>query len=157
NRPVMDVAIDVGDAMMPGTSATGYASLGGFDQNTPAQPGHIFQLKCQNSCATFTWRNVSGNLPNIPANSVTFNPLIPSQVFAGTDWGLYFTNDITAANPVWFRFDNGLPKVMIWDMAIDRGATTLSVFTRGRGAWAWPLPTSLSDSIFANGFDSAAP
>ena len=46
---------------------------------------------------------------------------------------------------------------MIWDMAIDRGATTLSVFTRGRGAWAWPLPTSLSDSIFANGFDSATP
>ncbi|MEO6076355.1 MAG: winged helix-turn-helix domain-containing protein [Dokdonella sp.] len=157
NRPVMDVAIDVGDAMMPGTSSTGYASLGGFDQNTPAQPGHIYQLKCQNSCATFTWRNVSGNLPNIPANSVTFNPHIPNQVFAGTDWGLYFTNDITAASPIWFRFDNGLPKVMIWDMAIDRGATTLSVFTRGRGAWAWPLPTSISDSIFANGFDSAVP
>ena len=156
NRPVMDVAIDVGDAMMPGTSSTGYASLGGFDQNTPSTPGHIYQLQCQNSCATFTWRNVSGNLPNIPANSVTFNPRIPSQVFAGTDWGLYFTNDITAASPVWYRFDNGLPKVMIWDMAIDRGATTLSVFTRGRGAWAWPLPTSLSDSIFANGFDSGA-
>ena len=157
NRPVMDVAIDVGDAMMPGTSATGYASLGGFDQNTPAQPGHIYQLQCQNSCATFTWRNVSGNLPNIPANSVTFNPRIPGQVFAGTDWGLYFTNDVNAVSPIWFRFDNGLPKVMIWDMAIDRGATTLSVFTRGRGAWAWPLPTSLNDSIFANGFDSAAP
>lgn len=157
NRPVMDVAIDVGDAMVPGSSATGYASLGGFDQNTPAQPGHIYQLKCQNSCATFTWRNVSGNLPNIPANSVTFNPLIPSQVFAGTDWGLYFTNDINATNPVWFRFDNGLPKVMIWDMAIDRGATTLSVFTRGRGAWAWPLATSLDDTIFKNGFDSTTP
>ena len=157
NRPVMDVAIDVGDAMLPGSSSTGYASLGGFDQNTPGQPGHIYQLKCQNNCATFTWRNVSGNLPNIPANSVTFNPLIPSQVFAGTDWGLYFTNDITAASPIWFRFDNGLPKVMIWDMAIDRGATTLSVFTRGRGAWAFPLPTSLGDIIFKNGFDSTAP
>jgi hypothetical protein len=30
---------------------------------------------------------------------------------------------------------------MIWDMQIDRGATTLSVWTRGKGAWAWPLPT----------------
>ncbi|MDQ3928291.1 MAG: S-layer homology domain-containing protein, partial [Chloroflexota bacterium] len=27
------------------------------------------------------------------------------------------------------------------DMAIDRGFTTIAVFTRGRGAYAWPLPT----------------
>jgi len=28
---------------------------------------------------------------------------------------------------------------MIWDMQIDRGSTTLSVWTRGRGAFVWPL------------------
>lgn len=157
NRPIMDVTVDVGDAMSPTVSAVGYASLGGFDQNTPSQPGHVYQLQCQNACSTFTWRNVSGNLPNIPANSIAVNPHIPNQVFAGTDWGLYYTNDVSAAEPVWYRFDNGLPRVMVWDMAIDRGATTLAVFTRGRGAWAWPLPTSLDDTIFRNGFDSGTP
>ena len=126
NRPVMDVTVDVGDAANPGASAIGYASLGGFDQNTPRTPGHIYQVTCQNNCATFTWRDVSGNLPNIPANSVAVNPNIPNQVFAGTDWGLYYTDDVTATNPVWYRFENGLPRVMIWDMAIDRGFTTLA-------------------------------
>src|ERR1043166_5782011 len=29
---------------------------------------------------------------------------------------------------------------MIWDMQVDRGNTTLSVWTRSRGAYAWPLP-----------------
>jgi len=29
---------------------------------------------------------------------------------------------------------------MIWDMQIDRGATTLSLWTRGKGAFVWPLP-----------------
>ena len=29
---------------------------------------------------------------------------------------------------------------MIWDMQIDRGSTTLSLWTRGRGAFVWPLP-----------------
>jgi hypothetical protein len=29
---------------------------------------------------------------------------------------------------------------MIWDMQIDRGSTTLSLWTRSRGAFAWPLP-----------------
>jgi hypothetical protein len=30
---------------------------------------------------------------------------------------------------------------MIWDMAIDRGGTTLSVWTRGRGAYVYPTPS----------------
>jgi hypothetical protein len=154
NRPVMDVAIDVGDALNPGASAIGYAALGGFDQNTPATPGHIYQVSCQSSCATHTWRNVSGNLPNIPANSVAVNPNNPNQVFAGTDWGLYYTDDVSVAEPVWYRFENGLPRVMIWDMAIDRGFTTLAIFTRSRGVWAWPLPSGPIDIIFQDGFET---
>ncbi len=42
---------------------------------------------------------------------------------------------------------------MIWDMAIDRGFTTLAVFTRSRGAWAWPLPLA-AGQLFADGFES---
>ncbi|WP_395787628.1 WD40/YVTN/BNR-like repeat-containing protein [Aquimonas sp.] len=153
NRPVMDVTLDVPDAANPGAAAIGYAALGGFDQNTPNQPGHIYQLVCENHCATATWRNISGNLPNIPANSVAFNPKIPKQVFAGTDWGLYYTDDAFAAEVIWQRFDKGLPKVMVWDMAIDRGFSTLAVFTRGRGAWAWPLPAAPSTELFKDGFE----
>ena len=153
NRPVMDVTVDVGDAASPATSAVGYAALGGFDQNTPATPGHVYQFTCSNHCSTFTWRNISGGLPNIPANAIAANPNVPGQVFVGTDWGLYYTNDANAANPVWQRFDNGLPRVMIWDIAIDRGFSTLAVFTRGRGVWAWPLPVAPSDVIFEDGFE----
>ena len=57
------------------------------------------------------------------------------------------------ASPVWYRFENGLPRVMVWDMAIDRGFSTLAVFTRGRGAWAWPLPSGPIDIIFQDGFE----
>ncbi len=154
NRPVMDVAIDVGSAANPAASSVGYAALGGFDQNTPGTPGHIYQLTCSNGCSTFSWRNISGNLPNIPANSVAFNPNAPQQVFAGTDWGLYYTDDAFATEPQWFRFDNGLPRVMIWDMAIDRNFTALAVFTRGRGAGVWPLPGAVrGPDIFSNGFE----
>ena len=31
---------------------------------------------------------------------------------------------------------------MIWDLQIDRGCTALSVWTRSRGAYVWPLPSS---------------
>ncbi|MDZ3824543.1 MAG: hypothetical protein U0S76_13150 [Pseudoxanthomonas sp.] len=155
NRPVMDVVVDVLDAANPGADIVGYAALGGFAQNTPGQPGNVYQVICENNCSTFVWRNVSGNLPNIPTNAIAINPNVPGQVFAGTDWGLYYTNDAFAPEPVWHRFENGLPRVMIWDMAVDRGFTTLAVFTRGRGAWAWPLPTSAigNDTIFAHDFE----
>jgi hypothetical protein len=141
NRPILDVTIKANDALV------GYAAVGGFNENTPATPGHVYQVTCVAACASYTWLNKSGNLPNIPVDSIAVNPKVPSQVFAGTDWGLYFTNNISVVNPTWYRFSAGLPPVMIWDMAIDRGpgtqpdATTLALFTRGRGAYAWPLPS----------------
>jgi hypothetical protein len=134
NRPVLDVTVH------PTVPTTGFAAVGGFDQNTPATPGHVFQVECTANCATFTWTNKSGNLPNIPVDSIIGNPLFPQQVFAGTDWGLYYTDDITQNPPTWFRFQAGLPNTMIWDMAIDRDNTTLALFTRSRGAYAWVLP-----------------
>ncbi len=135
DRPIMDVATD------PVNPLVGYAAVGGFNENTPATAGHVLQVTCSALCATFTWADKSGNLPDIPANAIVANPNIPNQVFVGMDWGLYYTNDITAASPVWQRFE-GLPHMMIWSFAIDRGFTTLAAFTRSRGAWAWPLPTA---------------
>ena len=140
NRPVLNIALDpsVAAANVP----VGYAAVGGFNENTPSNQGHVFKVVCDANCATPTWQDKSGNLPNIPVDSVIVNPNFPQQVFAGTDFGLYYTDDVTVASPVWYRFNNGLPNVMIWDMQIDRGSTALSLWTRGRGAFAWPLPSS---------------
>ncbi|MBK6727412.1 MAG: hypothetical protein IPG63_09165 [Xanthomonadales bacterium] len=147
NRPIMDVAFDAQSTLVA------YAAIGGFNQNTPTTPGHVYQVSCSANCATRSWLDKSGNLPNIPANSVVANPLRPGQVFVGTDWGLYYTDDINAAVPTWQRHE-GLPHVMVWDMAIDRGFTTLAVFSRSRGAWAWPLPIdAAADDLFADGFE----
>jgi hypothetical protein len=141
NRPVLGIALDpsVSAANVP----VGYAAVGGFNTNTPTSPGHVFQVTCAATCGSFTWLNKTGNLPDIPIDSIIVNPNVPQQVFAGTDWGLYYTNNINAVSPTWQRFDRGLPHSMIWDMQIDRGSTTLSVWTRSRGAYVWPLPTEL--------------
>jgi len=148
NRPVLDVTTD---AVTP---TIGYAALGGFDENTPSTPGHVYRVTCDATCSSFTWEDKSGNLPNVPIDSILVNPNIPTQVFAGSDWGLYYTDDIEAASPVWTRFTNGLPTVMIWDMSIDRGWTTLALFTRSRGAYVWPLPTLAPDLPFLDGFET---
>jgi hypothetical protein len=104
-------------------------------------------VTCASTCGSFTWSDKSGNLPDIPVDSIIANPNFPQQVFAGSDWGVYYTNDIRPASPVWYRFENGLPHAMVWDMQIDRGATTLSVWTRSRGAYVWPLPSGPVPSL----------
>ena len=134
NRPIQGVRFD------RNTADIAYAAVGGFDENTPGHPGHLFQLTCSGvRCATATWVDKTGNLPNIPAQQVMPNPNQTSQVFVGTDWGLYYTDDINVATPVWNRFE-GFPHVMVWELVVDRGFTALAAFTRSRGAWVWPLP-----------------
>lgn len=145
NRPILGVALDPSSPNV--ATEVGYASIGGFNANTPSQPGHLFQVSCSSSCANFNWVDKTGNLPDIPADSVIVNPNFPQQVFVGTDYGLYYTNNINLATPNWRRFDAGLPTAMIWDMSIDRGATALSVWTRGRGAYVWPLPSAPINKI----------
>jgi uncharacterized repeat protein (TIGR01451 family) len=136
NRPILDVVFDAKTTTAP----VAYAAVGGFDQNTPTTPGHVYRVTCTANCGSFIWEDKSGNLPNIPVDSISTNPNFPQQVFAGTDFGLYYTDDVRVSSPVWYRFNAGLPNVMIWDMATDRGNTALALFTRGRGAFAWPLP-----------------
>lgn len=153
NRPVLSIALDptVATADVP----VGYAAIGGFNANTPTQPGHVFRVSCASNCGSFTWLNKTGNLPDIPVDAIIVNPNFPQQVFAGTDFGLYYTDDINAASPSWFRFNAGLPNMMIWEMAIDRGSTTLALFTRGRGAFAWPLPVGpIQGPVSANNVKS---
>ena len=141
-RPVLGIALDpsVAAANLP----VGYAAVGGFNANTPSTTGHVFQVTCTADCGSFTWANKTGNLPDIPVDSIIVNPNNPQQVYAGTDWGVYYTDDITVASPTWQRFENGIPHAMVWDMQIDRGSTTLSVWTRSRGAYVYPLPGAVA-------------
>lgn len=103
-RPVLGVALD---SSVPSVDLpVGYVAVGGFNANTPAQPGHVFEGTCISYCASFNWVDKTGNLPDIPVDSVIVNPNIPQQVFAGTDFG--YTDDITrplsSMEPVRERF-----------------------------------------------------
>jgi len=135
----------------------GYIGVGGFNPNTPSTHGHVFQVTCTANCASYTWLDKTGNLPDIPVDSIIVNPNNAHQVFAGTDWGVYYTDDISVASPTWQRFENGIPHAMVWDMQVDRGSTTLSVWTRSRGAYVYPLAGGGSPTPTPTASPSATP
>src|SRR5213596_2262917 len=101
NRPVLNIALD--PSVAAANTPVGYAGVGGFNANTPTTPGHVFQVTCTANCGSFTWADKTGDLPDIPVDSIIVNPNDAQQVYAGTDWGVYFTDDVTGASPTWRR------------------------------------------------------
>ena len=140
NRPILGVALDpsVPAANVP----VGYAAVGGFNANTPTTPGHVFQVTCTAAnCSSFTWLDKTGNLPRHPGGLDHRTIRISRSRFSPARTSAFIT---PTTSPRRRRSGIGsataCPAVMIWDMQIDRGSTTLSLWTRGRGAFVWPLP-----------------
>lgn len=91
-----------------------------------------------------TWENRSQGLPNVPANCVVHEPNSPNRVYVGTDLGVYYReNGMNEFKP----FHDGLPNVIVNELAVHRGADRLRAATYGRGLWESELrgdePSSL--------------
>jgi photosystem II stability/assembly factor-like uncharacterized protein len=85
-----------------------------------------------------TWTNFSGDLPDTSVNALTVNPLVPSQLIAVTDVGVFITRN-NGVN--WMRLGNGLPNVPCTCVRANATTRYVSVCTYGRGIWRLPLPT----------------
>ena len=82
--------------------------------------------------ATPNWIAAGNGIPSIPINAFTVDPLNSNNLFAGTDIGVYNSTD-GGAN--WAPFGTGLPRVAVFDMAIQNPSRILRIATHGRGMW----------------------
>ena len=136
NRHVGRAVID------PANSNTAYVTLAYY--TNPATAGQIWRTTNLNS-ATPTWTSIGNSatgLPNIPVNAFavdTNDPSAPgvSVLYAGTDIGVYHSRDSGAT---WVPFGQGLPRVAVFDMAIQPTGRILRIATHGRGMWEKLLP-----------------
>ncbi|HTF81345.1 MAG TPA: T9SS type A sorting domain-containing protein, partial [Cytophagales bacterium] len=74
-----------------------------------------------------SWTNISGSLPNIPANCLAYDV---SGLYLGTDVGIYVLEE--GAND-WSPFNANFPNVIVKDMEVKHGY--LYAGTYGRGFW----------------------
>ncbi|MBM2813835.1 MAG: glycosyl hydrolase [Ignavibacteria bacterium] len=78
------------------------------------------------------WLNISGNIPNIPVNSIVFRPGGNNSIYIGTDFGVLYC-DNNDSN--WFPLGTGLPNVIVNELEIHNGTGKLQAATYGRGIW----------------------
>lgn len=80
-----------------------------------------------------TWRNIRGDLPaNGAIYAIVEDPKSPNLLFAGTEYGLYFTVD---GGNRWTQLKSGLPTIAVHDIAIHKRMDDLIVGTFGRGIY----------------------
>ena len=82
-----------------------------------------------------TWNNISGTLPNVPANCIAFadnNGSPGNALYVGTDIGVFYRDD---NHSDWIPFRNGLPTVPVFDLEINYAGSMITAGTFGRGLW----------------------
>jgi len=80
-----------------------------------------------------TWVNISGNLPeNGSVYAVAEDHIDRNLLFAGTEFGLYFTK---IGGEKWIKFNGGLPTILVRDLAIQKQMDDLVIGTFGRGIY----------------------
>ncbi|HLG16667.1 MAG TPA: hypothetical protein VJH03_19520 [Blastocatellia bacterium] len=101
--------------------STVYVALSGFHS------GHVFKSETGGG----DWQDISGNLPDVPANALAVNPINARNIFVGTDIGLFATEDDGAT----WELVPGMPSVPVLDIALNVRLGLLRVATHGRGMY----------------------
>lgn len=105
-----------------------YVTISGFD----AGP-HV--VRNVNGSVT-GWEDFSLGLPNQPANVIRIRADDPSELWLGTEGGLYRW----AGSAGWQREGGALPPVAVYDIGIELGNDRVVAATHGRGTWIRTAP-----------------
>jgi hypothetical protein len=135
NRFISSISVD------PANAHHAWISYSGYNVNTPAQPGHVFEVTWAGSgAATFTDR--SYNLPDFPITGLVRDDAT-GDLYASSDFGVMkLPNGATT----WAVAGTGLPNVEVAGLTIvassDRRSSqrVLYAATHGRSAWSLLLP-----------------
>lgn len=136
NRYITSIAIDPDDAKTIYVTLAGYLSNlrppGSYlDPNADIGAGNVFK----STDAGESFSNISGNLPDVQANSVL---LRKGQLLLGTDIGAFISSDTGGSR--WAPLGEGLPNVPVNMLRLQPGKDSqLFVATFGRGIWTYDL------------------
>lgn len=91
-----------------------------------------------------TWTNISGSLPNVPINCITYEPGSDDALYLGSDVGVFYTNKHLAD---WVDYSRDLPAVIIDELEVHTSTSTIVAATYGRGMWKNALADPLTVDI----------
>jgi photosystem II stability/assembly factor-like uncharacterized protein len=119
NRYVTWIAVD------PNDRDRAVVTYSGYNTATTSSPGHVFLTTNRGA----SWSNISGNLPDIPVNTIIIDPASPNHFVIGTDLGVF---ESINAGLDWTHEVTGLANVSVSELIL-RADRRLYAATHGRG------------------------
>ena len=129
----------------PTDQTRAYIALGGYMGGATPPLSHVWRVTDLNTTPILSAINTG--LPDVPVNALVVDPGNSTNLYAGTDIGVYRSTDSGGS---WAPFGSGLPVVAVFDMAIAQPGTAgeiLRIATHGRGMWEISLGPTLARVI----------
>ena len=123
NRYVKAIAIDQANR---DRTIVVYSGYGG---------GHVYRTANRGT----SWSDVSGDLPDLPVNTIVIDPASSSHWIIGTDLGVFETSN---GGTNWVQQNGGLANVSVADLDL-RGDQYLFAATHGRGMYKTTSPINV--------------
>jgi len=113
-----------------------WVSYNGYNINTPATPGHVFDVNWGGVGKAAIWTDVSYDLPDFPITALVRDD-VTGDLYAGSDFTVM---RLPNGSTTWAMAGTGLPMVEVPGLTIVPGARILYAATHGRSAWSLALP-----------------
>lgn len=116
-RYITDVVADTSNP------AVCYVTVSGY--NLDETNAHIFRTTNYGQ----NWTSISGNMPDVPVNSLVIDYSRQNTLFVGCDAGVFYTTDL---GTTWKVLGAGLPNSPVFDVNLHLPTMTLVAGTHGR-------------------------
>jgi hypothetical protein len=108
------------------------------------------------------WCDIGSGLPNVPHNTVIFDPNNPATIYVGNDVGVFYANNVptgavgSSYTLSWTAYNEGFTDaIMVSDLAIT-STNLLRMASYGRGLWQRELAPSSNMPVVFKQFDVVA-
>ena len=129
NRYVTSIHVD---------SANGnraWISYSGYGVNTPATPGHVFEVVYNPVTGTSTWTNLSHNLGDMPITDLVRDDMT-GDLYSASDFGV---QRLPSGSASWGLAGDDMPNVEVAGLTIVQDERELYAATHGLSAWLLDL------------------
>jgi hypothetical protein len=108
-----------------------WISYSGFEVNTPATPGHVFEVVYDPGAGTSAWTDLSYDFGDLPVTDLVHDDLT-GDLYAASDFGVM---RLASGTSSWTLSAPGMPNVEVAGLTIVPGERKLYAATHGLSAW----------------------
>lgn len=123
----------------PANGNHAWISYSGYNFNTPAQPGHVFEVTYNPAGPSATWTDLDGGtgpMGDLPVTDLVRDD-VKGDLYASTDFGVL---RLPSGFSIWVLAGTGTPAVEVAGITVANSARKLYAATHGRGIWSLQLP-----------------